>query len=373
MRTKSAVLALFILSGSVVSAGLPTESSMHGVWQGTLGDQQIRVCLDSFEPSYYYLRHSWGIPLYEVDADRKSLVETSKENPTGVWTLNLPIGNRLEGQWSDAQGKRAKPIRLTRVTVISKNTGSCSGEANGYVDAYNVPRVSSQRITVGAIKEFEGKRYREVSAAKQHVTTIELLEDGESLARINSSLHDKLTRGIAGYFECQTSLERDGGGKDRDPNFGVEVQLKFWNSRWMSVVETNSWEAAGRGPIGNRFPTTWDIATGKEVMLWGWVKHPKVENDQDPSVGSPSQELVREIESQMHDKCSVHDGKYKLGLGKKGIVFFTLESGRGLCTDEIEIPYQRLQRFLTKEGKAAVQLILNDTFNQTPKIGNSPK
>lgn len=355
MRTVLVFLVFFVFTNSAIASKQSDKSPIYGAWSGTLGGQQINACLDFSGSSYYYLRHFWGITLITQSKDGQNWVEMSEANPTGIWKLKQLSSDRLEGQWSDAKGKRTLPIRLSRISVDSKKEVNCSDLQSPHTTAFNLPRVDLQKIVVGQPKEFEGKHYRQIKTFGDKVVTIELLEDGIVIASINKILHNGLKEEIAGIFDCQASLESLGSGKERDPNFGFNVEIQFWNDHWISIKENSAWDCVLRGPSSNSNYRTWDLSNGQEINLWSWVKHTKSGSGENYFDYSSPDELSELIESKKHDVCSSFDGHYKLSLAKKGMIFSTPESGSGLCTDDIEISYSKLQRFLTKEGKIAVK------------------
>jgi hypothetical protein len=353
MRIFLVFFVLFVFSNCAIASNQSDKTTIYGAWSGVLGGQQIRACLGSSESSYYYLRHSWGIPLISQSKNEQSWVEMSEENPTGIWKLKQLSSDRLEGQWSDAKRVRTLPIHLSRASVDSPKDVICSDPQNPYAVAYNLPRVDAQKIVVGEPKTFDGKHYRQIKILGDKIVTIELLEDGIAVASINKILNNNFKQGIVGFFDCQASLESLGAGKERDPDFGIKVEIQFWNDHWISIKENSSWDCTLRGPSMSITYRTWDTWKGQEINLLSWIRHTKSGNSENYLGYSLPDELNELIKSKKHNVCSNFDGQYKLSLAKNGMIFSTIESGSGLCTDDIEIPYSKLQKFLTK-GKAAV-------------------
>ena len=74
-------------------AAAQSSAGVAGVWQGTVGGQQIRACFNQRESStfgaYYYLNHLVSIPLQQPDDKKLTFVEGGDERDLGKPPLDL--------------------------------------------------------------------------------------------------------------------------------------------------------------------------------------------------------------------------------------------------------------------------------------------
>ncbi len=349
-KTGFQMLLFLTMLSNMAFAG---DAPWHGVWKGSIGGQQVMVCLDDPESSsYYYRRHSDGISLSAKDKTGTRWTEMSKGKKTGEWKLNLTGRNRLAGNWFAPKGKRSAPIALERVSTSSGNE-LCDS------DAYNGPRVEAAQIVTGKLEHFEGKRFRTISALE--VSTIEILEDGPQITAVNQALRAKLRNEIADYFRCYESLNsRKGDFGD----YSVSEFPVFWTSRWLTLAGSAETDCGGPHPNHNSFYTTWDLKRGKTADLWTWFDGEKKE-------ASAALNKVIIAHSQGNDECTeviAENKDYSLHPAKDGMVFFPQLPHVAIgCEDDIVVPYSRLLPFLTATGKREVKALMGTVRHGTDK------
>ena len=97
-----------------------------GVWRGTVGSREVRVCLDSFESSYYDLEKLNGIKLIGKDKSNALLEfqEGSENKTTATWKLKLVDDSHLTGQRTAIADNQVVPVSLSLEVANSKN-GFC--------------------------------------------------------------------------------------------------------------------------------------------------------------------------------------------------------------------------------------------------------
>jgi len=334
------LLFLIMLSNKAFAGDAP----WHGVWKGSIGGQQVMVCLDDTESSsYYYRRHSDGISLAAKDKTGTRWTETSKGKKTGEWKLDLIGRNRIAGNWFAPKGKRSAPIALERLNTPSGNE-LCDS------NVYNSPRVEATKIVTGKLEHFEGKRFRTISALE--VSTIEIVEDGSHITDINQALRAKLRNEIVNYFQCFESLNT------RERSFGdysVSESPVFWTSRWLTLAGSAETDCGGPHPNHDSFYTTWDLKRGKVADLWTWFAGGKKE-------ASASLNKVIIAHSQRNDECAeaiAENKDYSVHPAKDGMVFYPQLSHADIgCQDDIVVPYSKLLPFLTATGKSEVKALM---------------
>ena len=107
------------------------DSSWAGVWSGTIGKSNVRVCLSNGKSAYRYLRYQTDIPL---TLHGNEWEETVKGVVSGIWKLGDVQGEKLEGEWQSPRSGKTLPIRLTRLADGGTST-PCASQA--YLDKLN--------------------------------------------------------------------------------------------------------------------------------------------------------------------------------------------------------------------------------------------
>ena len=103
------------------------DPAWQGVWSGTIGKANVSVCLSENGPSEYrYQRYQKDIPLTRKDNQWQ---EAADGTITGIWTLDNPQGDTLEGTWQSPKTRRSLPIHLGRVADVG-NEPACESQAH---------------------------------------------------------------------------------------------------------------------------------------------------------------------------------------------------------------------------------------------------
>ena len=88
------------------------QPAWQGVWSGTIGKSEVRVCLDEKGKSAYrYQRYQKDIPLV---LKGNQWQETSDGKVTGIWTLDNPQDDTLDGEWRSPKKGRSLLIHLVK-------------------------------------------------------------------------------------------------------------------------------------------------------------------------------------------------------------------------------------------------------------------
>ena len=348
---------------SIAPADASTNEVRLGVWRGTLGTHQVMVylnpCNKGEESEYYYLNHRFGIALKEQDPKGAVWVEVSRksDDASAQWKLSLPVGNHLAGGWVSADGRRRLPISLTRAISPKGAGNSCSGQDRILmVRAYDAPRVDAQELEVSKLAD----GLRGVSVLDDHVKMMELPDDVPHAATFNAAQHAWLTDNVAGYYGCalQTSAP---------PDYNQRRAIILYADTWVVVEESFSAYCGGPHPDGGIFDyQTWNLATGKIVQPWTWIKDSKVKCNHATDCGfAAPKELNAIILAQANnegvDGCAdaiKTNSRYLLRPSAKGLVFSTsFAHVIQACNEDFEIPYAQLQPYLTNAGKQAAVAI----------------
>jgi hypothetical protein len=129
-RTLPALLfaaCLIAVSAQTILAQ-PKPPAWQGVYQGTIGKALVVVALTPDDARYFYVGQTNDLGLIvSAEGDRLRMVETLtptiqaddvKDKPdlvSGAWSVSFADG-AINGVWKDAQGERARPIALSRVS-----------------------------------------------------------------------------------------------------------------------------------------------------------------------------------------------------------------------------------------------------------------
>ncbi len=347
-----------------------------GIWTGTIGKQQVMACFAHYaDPEntnysgYYFLRNSRFVALIPRTGGTNNWYEDSLKDPTGIWTITDRNADKLYGNWSDPAGKHTAPIRLTRFKTLSRGDTSaynfrCDPEDNVF-DAAIFARIQNDKISSGEVLTHDGRRYRSLSALGGAVSSLELIDKTEASVALNERLKHELQAEMANYHGCRTRTD----GKDAAqtaPDYTTGIEPVFWNERWITFLQRTSGYCGGAYPFSGFSYTTWDLTSGKKIILDTWL-------DQSESSRSRLNKIIAgkavkqrlalyPQEAREENNCLAvirENTTYELSLRKKGMVFSsTFPHAMQACDDNIEIPYSELSPFLTQAGKEAVMYML---------------
>jgi hypothetical protein len=285
-----------------------------------------------------------------------------------VGAAELAAKSPLLGQWLDAKGKRATPIRLSRIKAATNDAGHCNDV--GKQSGFNNLRIDGQKIATGKTQETQGVKYQVISALNGSVSSIVLLGNDANVsnvvnfAAINQTLARLLRNAIAQSFECQSNVARLKGS---DFDFTLSVKIVAVTREWISLRQNSSDDCGGAHPNSNSSLSTFDLKSGEKMALSRWLTGGK----QDRTTYTPPaqlnniiiQQAIAELKSaqpnenqECIDLLASYKDEYGLSLSKTGMVFSTgFPHVAQACDAEIDIPDVKLQAFLTKEGKDALR------------------
>lgn len=319
-------------------------AQLKGVWEGAVGTKAVTACFNSDFPSgsYYYKQFLKPIQLTVQDTD----TYWHEENETGLWDLVAPVEGVIRGRWRNPKTKVTVPIQLRLIS------GAGVGNAC-MLDAYNAAIEKLPKIETGKIIRFAPSRsYRKIRFAGQE--TVELFGPDPATARINHLLKlDTSKKAVDAYFQQRREFLGRVGIPAVDE---VDVDPEYWDTNFITV-NFYTWTAGeGRNGISNIYQT-WNVVTGEEVNLWGWLGAKSSETKLPPKLHQylfkgtkPSPECQNGYRGQ---------GEFILKLGKTGLNIFEEAWGDG-CEEDFSIPYAKLLPFLSPEGKLAVKSILKN-------------
>lgn len=330
---------------------LADDAALTGVWRGKLGNAEIVAC---FNPpaagiatgSYYYVRHKTPIALNQ----EQNKLLWLEDKGTGTWSLAQPGQDSLTGIWRNAKGENPQALALSRVPAADGG-GACAS------DAFNLALETFAGPQVGKVKQFEGKKYRDLRIAD--VVTPELLEPGDKISRVNQALRQILPRKAADlseYFATRRRFLAENGTPTEDETSATPV---FWSARWLTI-NFYRW-AAGFGRNGITLDyRSWDLQSGDEVNPWEWfIAKPADGGNTNPLPPGLRKFLLKDaaLDKECRDGYQ-GKGYYRLSFEANGMRFWEEAFGNG-CEQDFLLTYPQLRPFLTPKGKLALRDVLS--------------
>ncbi len=321
------------------------QEAWRGIWEGTIGQMPVRVCLDGKdgeESRYYYLRYGKDIPLHQSDGEQGSWMEggQSTDKPSGKWQLAAEGADTLRGTWLNADAGKRLPIALKRSAVpLDEAPSLCEAEY------FFKPVADAAKLVAGPVQAFGRHRYQKLFTRVQkrgdksfEPEAVVLLGFGANGAAVNRELQQRLRKRLA-----RTRDSRMNGLSESTE------EVVWLSDRWLSLRETEWPIGYGLSSISMWFET-WDLSTGAKVDLWRWFNaRAGVWHGEE---FTPSKALNGAI-NRFGDNGGDPDcrGQSKSWGGPRlapgGIEF---EAGNGPCMDVVTASFRSLQPFLNEEG-----------------------
>lgn len=373
-HTVLGMLTLLLAGSASAAASVPAWA---GVWHGSIGPYPVQVCFEHNDAGgdlgwYYYLRHRQFIglsPEAKARAGGGVWLEDQADKHVVTWTLDGILPKRLTGTW--AAGGKTLPITLERAGTPGVADRPCTS------DAFHAPReLPPKRVFSPAT--LDGIGYRSVRLEVPNGDAIthqgfELLGTGAAVERVNRALNPKLPQTaaeLADFYSCSRSTLNVGGPGEYDET----TRPTLLTRSWLVAETTESGFCGGAHPFVGTQYRTWNLVTGAAVDPWTWfdsetvtlTRHPGEGKNPGYSEVKVGATLGRILEKKWsHDDADCADvmsadahPTLMLRPGKTGLLFTpVLPHVIYACTEDIEIPYAQIKRFLNAEGKAAVASI----------------
>lgn len=351
---------LTLITGLPAAVQASEPAPIAGVWEGTLGTQEIRACFNEQDwgPSgaYYYLQHLNAIPLQQSDKSAKTFVEGYSEADAKMprWTIVRSDGNELSARW--AQGPKNLPVELTRIAGVKlgENESPCGSLA------FHSPRLVGVRVLRKPATK-DGLRYtRLVLDTRGHfgddvsLETFELSGGTPAIRKINAALAKPFSARPAEWFDCML------GAAPRSGDYHELHEPRMVTRRWLVV--TDSWDSScgGNHPNSLSVARAFDMQTGQQVDVAKWLNK---------RVGTPAFRRLFFANGGRNDKdCkevveqSVRAFSLDIELKKSGLGFTPSDLPHVVqaCGDESFISFAKLQPYLNAEGKKNVAALLTE-------------
>ncbi|HZP66702.1 MAG TPA: RCC1 domain-containing protein [Rudaea sp.] len=340
--------------------GLSDVEARVGVWRGTIGTQEVSLCLGRpmrDDARYYYVRHGRTLLLNADGADGTVWSERDGAATTGSWQLGTPQGNRLEGRWTSPDGAKNLPIELDRVRGVDAATLVCNRYDNGPgVVAWNAPRIAAMKRETSA----PANGTRTVSVLGGQISIAEFATDNPLVHAFNAKMRHWLDDQIGEYFDCGEGAPANGS----DFHSAREIELRA--DPWVVVRESYELSCVGAAhPSAGSSYETWNLDGGKRVEPWTWIRGSTLLCKDTPDCGYA---VPTELNALILTKTSRNaDGDECADAVNENTSYGLRPSGTGLtfstefahviqaCDEDIELSYDELQPFLTDDGKTALK------------------
>ncbi|MBV8633527.1 MAG: hypothetical protein JO002_03475 [Burkholderiaceae bacterium] len=358
---------LLVLLVNAAWAGDAKDPAWVGIWRGTVGQNQVMVCLDRTDdegtsPSRYYVSgQSGNIALAAKDAAGTAWTEGDAPG-AAQWQIDTAANDGLQGRWisPDQQGQT---FTLHRVAAQAdpESAGWWGKRPLCRSISFYGPRADAEQLVAGEPQGEAGRHYREVYAGSyysdkarkeglgQRASFIELLGNDSRIVPINRALRERWHVRLA-----RTYIGENGGLAE------VAERVDLFTARWLTLSEWEWFDGYGASGI-SMWHETWDLNTGRKIDPWSWFNkkggHWKTANGAvEAGAGfEPSKTLNR-----IAQRYAVPDDECKDGLWlrdprptQKGLVFST---GYGPCLNEFTVPFRDLRPLLTEDGLREARL-----------------
>ncbi len=367
-------LVMLLLASSTCAFALDV-STVHGIWKGTLGTQDVTICLSADTVDYYYYDR-FAMPLKLVrNADaaaRDPLVLNEFPPPgsgtasSGTWTLRWDGHARLQGTWSS--GARQLPIDVR----LAHDATTCDSAA--FTGKIHFP------VSVVAQDPTTAIKYRVVSyvdagelAAGQFDARFQLLEKDPVSSRINAEL---LSTAPGAMNSCPSA----DGTDDRPSRGSSDLTPTFVSAHWVYA----SWDAVagscGTAQLPRHGRRLWNRTSGAKIdSLWDWFspRERTLRQDDDPLTADAGPRLAAVLSKAIAastaaavaddlrcDASTLMTGHIDVDLEDDGFVFW-IEPPRPCL---VRVADADIEPLLTDRGRADLHSIRAD-LRHAPRRG----
>lgn len=343
---------------------LPEKSKLFGSWRGKLGSQEIMLCISDKYATYYTVEHYSRVSMDLKEAEALRWQETFPAGRNGTWKIDTDNDKAITGQWTN--GRETLPIRLARMPSATGHTRFCENIYEELARTAPVKRWETQ--------ELNGLGFRKISAIDGYVSSVEILDDNSQYTGLKRYLQKDFTDKIVSAFACQDMNLFE---SDRNEEFPFVRRSSVFavNGSWITLLDEGGGHCGAERADNLPHLSTLETATAKPLNLNRWLKsNPDLgEPSEGGSLYSPPDDLtsiiyaytaqLRQNSRFKNDECAILDSvdalepTFAISLGDAGVIFSTsyVPVTEDTCdVYGVEIPFPKLARFLTPEGKQAI-------------------
>lgn len=350
LRTALPALVLFCLPSIACSA----SPDWTGVWSGTLDSSPIVACNNgNGTGSYYELSRRRLLPLQWLDGQWQELGSGAR------WQVDSVDHEAPVFQRTDPESGAMARLHLSARSFSAQ--GACGSEA------YLAAPLLKAGPPLSKEARFEDRRFfrlmtRLLDEPELGVETVQLPADSEVIGRLNQQWRDALPadeQQWAPWRSCASSSLAHSGDSGI---YRERSSISFWTRSWLAL-QTGLKTRCGDTPESERWGyRLWHLASGREVDPWSWFglreAFPERVHQRGWARLTPALQRVVLREWPEEEDCRASDTWYALRPAVLGLVFERVGVSAA-CSDEMEIPWSRLQPLLNPAGKLAVQSLAN--------------
>lgn len=336
----------------------------EGVWQGSVGALPIHLCLDNTpsqtKGAYYYDRVKKLLRLVPGDAEGQWFEQESDERNGASWRLAMQ-GRDLVGTWR--LGSRQMKVRLKRIGGPSKDFDGPCGSIQ-----FHRPRIAAPRLTAkpGRVDgtPYKGWTFKPGPWLEGvEISTFTLDSASPGAVRVNALLRAALPKadGSGEWLECVAASVN---ASSLDGSYYKAIAPVVANQSWLGARESGDYDCGGAHPENVNLPRTFDLAAGVEVDPLDWFGAKAVRRE-NVGEGRILKSLTPAFVAAMlrgwkneESECdqAMREQKYWSAGIERGSLVFSPQFPRVIlsCSEDIKIPFARLQPWLNEKGKAAV-------------------
>jgi len=372
----AAIAAALLLAGPALAQEMP-PAPPSGIWSGTLGDQEIRLCLgvktSVGNGAYYYLRH---LQLISLQADRQQggwyeRGVNARLDPAPRWTLTETPKGGLTGTWS--QGGKSLPVRLDR---ISPSRRDATDDPPCGLMTFLKPRLTSPKL-VRTPASLDGALYTRLvwdlgALSASALEGFDLPGDTAALRRVKKLIPSAapaavIDEGQSEYVACSLSAAGEFG---EEGQYRHTVTPALILPHWLVSAEASSFSCGGPGPDLETRYQVFDLTAGAKVDPWSWFDGPpRNPKSLDPFEARPQLKALveaawRRAIAQSRDCADADPDEWDIHPAHEGLAFSPqLAHAPAACAADAVIPYPSLAALLTPAGKTAIASITTDLSN----------
>jgi len=346
---------------ALAPAGVP-----QGLYDGTIGDLPVRLCLAEERGAYYYRSRLVPIVLSPVEGSPGVFGEGyGKKEPS--LTLRGAAGGALGGEWRS--GSRRLPVRLRSIPFDKDEfeDDPCGSQA------FQAPRLDGVRIVRSEVVQAGQGITLLTLDTRGHfpdfsVVSFQLPGGGPAVTRINRRLFEAF----------QESDEADWKGCDRNglsggglgASYDVELKLTLATRRWLAVMERGGGWCGGAHPDSYSTPLLFDRRDGREVELLDWLSPRAVDRQVLEGMAEPYLTLTTAFRADLmrryrHDEeCTevvTETEGWSAELRRQGIAFVpSLPHVVQACEEEALLSWAALAPWLSASGEAEVRALQSE-------------
>lgn len=351
-RAWSRLLLGLVLLNTSLSA-LAADPAWAGVWRGTIGKAPVSVC---FEPDgrgrYYYFAREAELALEPIGDLPDVWQETppDSEKITGYLYL-YTHPKKLNGDWTNAEGKKRVSIELKQVSSKTSVNEACSSAE------YHQTQLVSQKVHAGQTQVINGKSYRALTA--NGVSGVELQPP---LSKGEEAVNRQLRRDFEANRLDRLNCLADGKFNEYESNADIDL----WTRTWLVIGVSG--ETFCNTPHPNPFygADVYNLSTGKKTEPESWFT-PSVWKSKYRNIAANSpfgravlNYLPRDLEQECREGVDENEF-YNLWPTPKGMLFKpSLPYILKFCSAEFVVPYAKLKPFLNADGLAAVNELMQE-------------